>query len=79
MNKNLIIGNTSQLSYYFPETADKISSRDIDLENIKSKKYDKIFLTFGEQRTYLTESEEFFIDVNFKYTIRIIDELKNML
>ena len=41
-NKNLIIGSTSQLSFYFPNHFDRISSRNIDFEVIKKTKYDKI-------------------------------------
>ena len=34
---NLVIGNTSQLSYYFPDDYEKISSRDINFTEIKKK------------------------------------------
>lgn len=74
---NLIIGNTSQLSYYFPLEYDRISSRNIDYESIINKKYDRIFLLFAEQRTFLNESENFFNEINFDYTITIINKLKN--
>lgn len=72
---NLVIGNTSQLSYYFPDTYHKISSRNINFDEIRSRKYDNIFITFAEQRTFFDEAD--FIDVNFTYTLRVIDELKN--
>ena len=62
-NKNLIIGSTSQLSFYFPNHFDRISSRNIDFEVIKKTKYDKIFLLFAEQRTFLNEDENFFNQV----------------
>ena len=74
---NLVIGNTSQLSFYFPENFDKISSRDINFNTIIKKKYDRIFLLFAEQRTFLEESDEFFIKTNFDYTIEVIDKLKD--
>ena len=58
---NLVIGNTSQLSHYFPDYYEKISSRNIDITKLYSKKYDKVFLLFAEQRTFLNESDEFFL------------------
>lgn len=75
---NLIIGNTSQLSPYFPSTFDKISSRNIDFEKISLTRYDKIFLLFAEQRTFLNNSEEFFNIINFDYTINIVNKLKDL-
>jgi nucleoside-diphosphate-sugar epimerase len=74
---NLIIGDTSQLSFYFPKEFDRISSRNINYQKIIEKKYDKIFILFAEQRTFLNETENFFIDINFNYTLSIIDNLKN--
>ena len=78
MKKNLIVGNTSQLSHFFPkENNDFISSRNINFDDIKEKKYKKIFLLFAEQRTFLNEGNDFFIDVNVTYTLNIIDKLKD--
>jgi nucleoside-diphosphate-sugar epimerase len=74
---NLIIGNTSQLSHYFPSDYDRISSRNIDYELIINKKYDSIYILFAEQRTFLNEDENFFIKTNVDYTIEVIDNLKN--
>jgi nucleoside-diphosphate-sugar epimerase len=74
---NLIIGNTSQLSFYFPKEFDRMSSRNINYQKIIEKKYDKIFILFAEQRTFLNETENFFIDINFNYTLSIINNLKN--
>ena len=73
---NLVIGNTSQLSNYFPEDYLKISSRDIDFENLKRKKWKKIFLCFGESRKNLTNEMGYF-EINFDLTIKAIDELKD--
>ena len=57
-NQNLVIGNTSQLSTYFPKNNfDFISSRNLDFEKIQKKKYDKIFLLFAEQRTFLKDND----------------------
>ena len=74
---NLIIGETSQLSHYYPPEFERISSRNIDVDKIKSKKYDSIFLLFAEQRTFLSEDESFFYKTNVEYTVKILDELKN--
>jgi nucleoside-diphosphate-sugar epimerase len=74
---NLIIGNTSQLSHFFPSSFERISSRNLDFTKICKKKYDRIFLLFAEQRTFLNENEDFFNKVNFDYTISIINKLKN--
>jgi nucleoside-diphosphate-sugar epimerase len=72
---NLVIGNTSQLSYYFPENYEKISSRNLDLTKIKEKKYNRIYLLFSEQRTFLNEDLEFFKKINFEYTLNVINNL----
>ena len=78
MKKNLIVGNTAQLSFFFPkENNDFISSRNINFDDIKEKKYKKIFLLFAEQRTFLNEDTDFFIDVNVTYTLDVIDKLKD--
>jgi nucleoside-diphosphate-sugar epimerase len=73
--KNLIIGNTSQLSYFFPEDYERISSRNIDLDKIGENRYDRIFILFAEQRTFLEDGGDF-DSVNFDYTIEVIDRLK---
>mgnify|MGYP001023915336 CR=1 FL=1 len=77
-NPSLIIGDTSQLSYYFPDTFEKISSRNIEFENICSRQYDKVFILFAEQRTFLNESEDFFIKTNVDYTIEVINKFKDI-
>lgn len=74
---NLIIGNTSQLNYYFPNNYERISSRSINFKSIQKAKYDKIYILFAEQRTYLNESEAFFTNVNVTYTLNIIDKVKD--
>lgn len=76
-NKNLIIGSTSQLSFYFPNHFDRISSRNIDFKVIKKTKYDKIFLLFAEQRTFLNEDENFFNLINFEFTLEVINRIKD--
>jgi nucleoside-diphosphate-sugar epimerase len=74
---NLIIGDTSQLSYYFPKDYERISSRNIDFAKICKNKYNKIYILFAEQRTYLNESEYFFNEINVTYTLLVIDKIKD--
>lgn len=73
---NLIVGSTAQLSYYFPTDYDRISSRNVDVEMIKSKRYDTIYLLFAEQRTFLNQTVEFFLDINVHYTLHLVNALK---
>lgn len=75
--KNLIIGETSQLRYYFPENYDVISSRDIRFNEICEKQYNRIYLLFAEQRTYLNENLDFYKKINVDYTIEVINNIKN--
>jgi len=75
--KNLVIGNTSQLSHYFPIDYEKISSRNIDFQQYENNFYDRIYLTFAEQRTYIENDLELFTDTNVDYTKKIIDFFKD--
>lgn len=75
---SLVIGNTSQLSHYFPESFEKVSSRNLNYEFLCSKEYDKVFILFAEQRTFLNESEDFFLKINFDYTLEVINKFKNI-
>jgi nucleoside-diphosphate-sugar epimerase len=75
---NLVIGNTSQLSYYFPRDYKKISSRNINYNEIKKNKYDRIFLLFAEQRTFLNKNIDFFTQINVDYTLEVIENLKEI-
>jgi len=68
--KNLVIGNTSQLSYYFPDDYKKISSRNIIFTE---EKYNRVYICFAEQRTYIQDNKNIFIETNIEYTLRIID------
>jgi nucleoside-diphosphate-sugar epimerase len=74
---NLIIGSTSQLSKYFPENYEKISSRNINVDQIKKGGYDSVYILFAEQRTFLNEDEKFFNDTNVFLTLKIINQIKN--
>jgi len=78
--KNLVIGNTSQLSYYFDDTHVKISSRNINISDIVSTKWNKVFICHAEQRTFIAEnkeSEKLFYQVNCQETINLVDKIKN--
>ena len=68
--KNLVIGNTSQLSYYFPDYYEKISSRDIFFTE---ELYDRVYICFAEQRTYIQDNRDIFLNTNIDYTLKIID------
>lgn len=72
--KNLIIGNTSQLSNFFPNSYVRVSSRNIDLSKFKNKIYDRVYITFAEQRTFDTNlTEDDFLSINVDLTSKIID------
>jgi nucleoside-diphosphate-sugar epimerase len=72
---SLIIGNTSQLSYYFPKEYDRISSRNIKLTNIQ---YDRVYICFAEQRTYIKDNPKIFFDTNVDYTLKLIDHYSKL-
>lgn len=69
MKTNLVIGNTSQLSHYFPEDYVKISSRN---SNHFSEHYNNVYICFAEQRTFLKNNDKLFFDINVDYTLKII-------
>jgi nucleoside-diphosphate-sugar epimerase len=79
MIKDLLIGNTTQLSYYWDKYCDNntkiISSRNIDLSYIKSQKWNRIYIAFAEGRTFLKDAP--FYDVNVTYTLNLINEIKD--
>lgn len=70
---NLVIGDTSQQSHYYPSDYIRISSRDIDMSYLKNNKFDSVYITFAEQRIY--ESSIDYITPNFNYTLDIIKNL----
>jgi hypothetical protein len=75
--RNLVIGNTSQLSYYFPDDYVKVSSREIDYDFILSKKWNRVFICFGESRKFI-EDMTIHDEINFSLTMKIIDLLKDI-
>jgi nucleoside-diphosphate-sugar epimerase len=75
---NLLIGNTSQLSHYFPdENYIKISSRNIDYEHLTKFNWDRVFICIGESRKFISNTN-IYDDVNFYLTLDIIDKLKDI-
>lgn len=74
---NLVIGNTSQISHYFPENYIKISSRNIDFNFLKSIKWDSVYLCFGESKKY-SLNDNLYEYVNFTLTINLINNLKEI-
>jgi hypothetical protein len=72
--QDLLIGNTSQLSHYFPSCIKKISSRNID-KNIFEQTWNRVYICFAEQRTFKKE-DLLFDKINFEYTKNIIQNLK---
>jgi len=79
---NLVVGDSSQLSKYFPENGyEKISSRDVlHNDSIKNKRWNRVFLCFGENRTFIENenSEDNFIKVNVEYTKSLINYFKDI-
>jgi len=73
MENNLIIGGTSQLSYFFPEDYVRISSRNIDMDYLKSNKWNSVYITFAEQRTNRGDVD--CITPNFTITNNIIENI----
>ena len=71
--KNLVIGNTSQLSNYFPSDYERISSRNINFDKYKNNQYDRVYICFSEQRTFL-KNDGIFKDINLSYTINILSD-----
>lgn len=71
--KNLIIGNTSQLAPFFPNSYEKISSRSVDLNYLRYNKWDSVYITFAEQRVHINDMD--FITPNFIYTRDILENL----
>ena len=76
MKQTLIIGNTSQLSYYLPKEYIRISSRNIDYNFVKSYRWERVYILFAEQRTFLNENLDFFKKVNLDHTIEVIDKIR---
>ena len=70
---NLVIGNTSQQSHYYPEDYIKISSRNINMDYLRSNEFDSVYITFAEQRIYDKNID--YTTPNFIYTLDIVKNL----
>ena len=75
--KSLVIGNTSQLSYFFPDNYIKISSRNLDYDFICSQNWDSVFICFGESRKFISNTQ-LHDDINFYFTMSIINKIKSI-
>lgn len=77
---SLIIGSTSQLAYYFPFEFEKISSRFIR-ENLplplKEDYYDRVYITFAEQRFNEITDIRLYIEVNTIKTMQLVNFFKD--
>jgi hypothetical protein len=73
---NLVIGNTSQLSYYFPKDYLKISSRKIDFNFLRSVVWDNVYICFGESRKYI-QDKSIYDEINYKLTLTVIENIYN--
>lgn len=74
---SLIVGSTSQLSNYFPNYYDRISSREC-FDDIKNKYWDTVYLCFGDNKTYLSDSRDSavvnsFYKINYELTMKAVD------
>ncbi len=76
MENSLIIGNTSQLSFFLPIEYDRISSRNIDFNYLKNNEWDSVYMCFAEQN--MIDKDVDFISTNFTLTKNIIDSLTNI-
>lgn len=76
--QNLVIGDTSQLAKYFPDSFIKISSRNIDYNYIQKQRWNFVYICFAEQRTFLADKQlnSEFHNINFCLVKRVIESLK---
>ena len=78
--RDLFIGSTSQLAVFFPKNnLEMISSRNIDISYIKSKKWRNIYIAFANGNTFLYGAcfYKIFYATNVQYTLNLIDEIKD--
>ena len=64
---NLVVGDGSQLYPYFKKYDPNIlgvSARNFDVKNLGAKTFDRVFITFAEQRLFLNEGVNFFAEIN---------------
>ena len=78
--KNLVIGNTSQLSNYFPDSYEKISSRNLDFNYLKNNNWNSVYICFAEQRTFLSNNDNIsneFYDINCSLVKKVIENINS--
>lgn len=68
---NLVIGDTSQLSYYFPESFVKISSRNLNFDFLEKNEWNEVYLCFGESRKFLDQLDSY-EEINYSLTKELI-------
>jgi len=77
---SLIIGSTSQLAHYFPLEFERISSN-IIRENLtlplRDEFYDRVYITFAEQRLNDITDVNLYIEVNTIKTMKLVNFFKN--
>jgi nucleoside-diphosphate-sugar epimerase len=78
--KKLIIGKSSQLSYYYPNDIVKISARETISESVYNENWDIVYLFFAEQRTSYSMNKDYknlFYSINFDLTLEILKKIKS--
>lgn len=78
-NKDLVIGDTSQVAQYFSSECTKVSARNIPSE-IYDVEWDNVYLCFAEQRTSLAHQKEykdFFYSINIDLTLDCVERIKS--
>lgn len=74
--KNLLIGNTSQISNFFPKDFVKISSYNVDFNLLQNSEWDNVYLCFGQSKKFLPNKKDY-DEINFDLTLKHIENLKN--
>jgi nucleoside-diphosphate-sugar epimerase len=69
---NLVIGNTSQLSYYFADNYRKVSGRNFNFQEYENSKWDRVFICIGESKKFIENINEYY-EVNFTITLEFIE------
>jgi len=80
VEKKLIIGKNSQLSYFYPNSFTRISAREVISEQIYSETWDKVYLFFAEQRTSIANDKAYkdlFYKINVELTKEICKKIKS--
>lgn len=79
--KDLFIGSTSQLAHFWPkENVEMMSSRNINIDYILSKSWNRIYIAYADGRTYLRDWKMFdeFYKTNLQDTLALVNEVKHV-